>query len=208
MAPASRSFGPTLRDAVAALVLVGCTSIPIEEIGSGDLRGRVYVEWYREDRFVYRRTADPVTFKPSFMTAAIVPDDMYTDGGSVPRIFWSIPGLSPWGLGPAYIIHDWLFEVHRCGRDAPEEVSNITFEQSARILAEVGKSLVDAGLIDNNRLPEVVWAVRTRYARSAWDRPVAPGECERPDPPLTSAAAKARTGVRTVVDFTIPPPAR
>src|SRR5262249_41845045 len=58
----------------------------------------------------------PLSFRPSFMTTPIVPEDMFTTGGSVPRVFCSIPGLSPWGLGPAYIIHDWLFFVHRCKR--------------------------------------------------------------------------------------------
>src|SRR6266851_6434044 len=72
----------------------------------------------------------------------IVPGLMYTDGGSIPRVFWSVPGLSPWAFGPAYIVHDWLFVVHRCHWPAPPEVQAITFEQSAQILAEVGKSLV------------------------------------------------------------------
>ena len=81
--------------------------IAIGNIGEGILKGRILVEWYREDKFVYRKQASNVfSFQPSFMTQPIIPEDMYTDGGSVPRIFWNIPGLSPWGLGPAYIIHD------------------------------------------------------------------------------------------------------
>ena len=73
-----------------------------------------------------------------------------------------IPGLSPWALGPAYIIHDWIFLVHRCNLPAPPEVKAITFPQSAQILAEVGKALVDANLISDDRLEEIVWAVRTK----------------------------------------------
>ena len=121
-----------------------------------------------------------MSFKPSFMNTAIVPETMYTDGGSIPQIFWSIPGLSPWGFGPAYIIHDWIFLVHRCQRPAPPEVQAITFEQSAQILAEVGKSLVEAGLIKDNRLEEIVWAIRTKYARDIWDRPATADECAIP----------------------------
>nr|WP_249779640.1 DUF1353 domain-containing protein [Bradyrhizobium sediminis] len=34
---------------------------------------------------------------------------MYTDGGSIPRIAQIFNGLSPWGFGPAYIVHDWIF---------------------------------------------------------------------------------------------------
>lgn len=186
--------------------IIGCASWIT--YGDGILKGRVVVQWAREDKFIYLKTSNPLSFKPSFLNTPIVPETMYTDGGSVPRIFWSIPGLSPWGLGPAYVIHDWLFEVHRCHRNAPPEVAAITFEQSAQVLAEVGKSLVDAGLIDNNKLEEIVWAIRTRYARNIWDSPPTPEECAIP---VVTAKARAKLGLappRTVVDFVIPPPRR
>jgi hypothetical protein len=83
---------------------------------------------------------------------------------AVPARRAGIPGLSPWALGPAYVIHDWIFLVHRCNLPAPPEVKAITFQQSAQILAEVGKSLVEANLINDNKLEEIVWAVRTKYA--------------------------------------------
>lgn len=184
--------------------IIGCASWIT--YGDGILKGRVVVQWAREDKFIYLKTSNPLSFKPSFLNTPIVPETMYTDGGSIPRIFWSIPGLSPWGLGPAYVIHDWLFEVHRCHRNAPPEVAAITFEQSAQVLAEVGKSLVDAGLIDNNKLEEIVWAIRTRYARNIWDSPPTPEECAIP---VVTAKARAKLGLapaRTVVDFVIPPP--
>ena len=142
------------------------------------------------------------------MHTPIVAETMYTDGGTIPRIFWSIPGLSPWGLGPAYVIHDYLFLVHRCHRPAPPEVTAITFPQSAQILAEVGKALVDAGLIDHNKLEEIVWAIRTKYAQDIWDSTPTPDECAMP---VVSLPARARLGLppaRTVVDFVIPPPKR
>jgi Protein of unknown function (DUF1353) len=131
--------------ALAVTALAGCASWVT--YGDGTLKGRVVVQWTQEDKFIYLKQSNPLSFQPSFMTIPIVPENMRTDGGSIPRVFWSIPGLSPWGLGPAYIIHDWLFEVHRCHRPAPPEVAQITFEQSAQILAEVGKSLIEAGLI-------------------------------------------------------------
>jgi hypothetical protein len=84
---------------------------------------------------------------------------MYTDGGSVPRVFWNIPGLSPWSFGPAYVVHDYIFAVHRCGWDDPV-VSQIKFEESAEILAEVGKFLIEAGLIKDDALSAIVWAVK------------------------------------------------
>jgi hypothetical protein len=188
---------------IAATSLASCaTWISYEDIGIGDLRGRCLVEWYKEDYFVYRKDRNnPLSFRPSFMATPIVPDEMYTDGGSIPRVFWSIPGLSPWGLGPAYVIHDWLFEMHRCHRPVPPEVAQITFEQSALILAEVGRALIDHGLVRDNLLEEIVWAVRTRYARDLWDQPGDTTSCQAP----AFRAFRARGQPVRVVDFTIPP---
>jgi hypothetical protein len=185
-----------------AVTLAGC--VGWINYGDGILTGRVVVQWTREDKFIYLKTPNPLSFKPSFLNTPIVPETMYTDGGSIPRIFWSIPGLSPWGLGPAYVIHDWLFEVHRCHRPAPPEVAAITFEQSAQVLAEIGKSLVEAGLVDHNKLDAIIWAIQTKYARNIWDSPPSPGECAIP---VVAAKERARLGLaptQTVVDFVIP----
>jgi hypothetical protein len=189
----------------AFIGLSGCgTWIRYEDISEGVLQGDVLVEWIKEDGFIYRKGKNPLSFRPSFWPIGakpISPDEMYTTGGSIPRVFWSIPGLSPWGLGPAYIIHDWIFEVHRCPRAAPPEVKQITFEQSATILAEVGKALIEAKLIEHNMLEEIAWGVSTRYARDIWDRPGSGDECRVPK-------ARAFTRGTTVVNFTIPAPRR
>jgi hypothetical protein len=105
---------------------------------------------------------------------------MFTDGGSIPRFFWKHSGLSPWGFGPAYVIHDYIFAVHRCGWDDPD-VASITFEQSAEVLAEVGKTLIDLHLIKHDALDAIVWGVRTQYARTLWDTPGDPvTDCTKP----------------------------
>jgi hypothetical protein len=186
-----------------ATTLAGCVSWIT--YGDGDLSGHVVVVWNRQDKFIYvPDNTDLFSFKPSFMKTRIVPGMMFTDGGSIPRVFWSVPGLSPWAFGPAYIIHDWIFVVHRCHWDAPPEVAAITFEQSAQILAEVGKSLIRSGLIDDNRLEEIVWAIQTKYARDIWDRPPSGDDCAHP--PATSAKALLAGQGKKVVDFVIPPP--
>ncbi len=198
----------TCLPALALVIVAACSTVQIGDPDRIFLKGRVLVEWDRQDKFIYRKTGNALSFQPSFMDRPIVPKDMYTDGGSVPQVFWNIPGLSPWALGPAYIVHDWIFEVHRCNRDAPPEVRAITFEQSAQILAEVGQSLVNAGLIDDNQLPAIVWAVRTRYARNIWDRPGTEEECEPPPQAAAERLLRRRGQFRTVVDFEIPQPAR
>jgi hypothetical protein len=192
---------------IVVSILAGCAWIRYEDIQDGDLTGKVLVEWYQEDGFIYRRQKNkPLRFKPSFMADYIEPKDMYTTGGSVPRIFWSIPGLSPWGLGPAYIIHDWIFEVHRCKRaDALPHERNINFEDSARILAEVGKELIEAKLIQHNVLEAIVWAVNTQYARDLWERPATPEECAIPKPAYAVRDARGRVIRPTIVtDFVVP----
>ena len=189
-----------------AVVLGAAGCVTLGEIGSGQLRGHVVVEWYKEDLFIYRQQkANPFSFKPSFLHEPITPKDMYTDGGSIPRVFWGIPGLSPWGLGPAYIIHDWIFEVHRCKWPELVEVQNISFKQSAQILAEVGKDLIDKGLIAHDLLPQITWAVQTRYAQTLWDQPPGPDDCKHPKPIADEMKLLGlTTAPKKVVDFEIP----
>jgi hypothetical protein len=199
----SRRTSLKLIGSAAVSPLLGCAAwIREDEVGEGTLSGRVLVEWIGEDQFVYRATNNPLRFKPSFMNADIVPKDIFTDGGSIPRVFWVIPGLSPWGLGPAYIIHDWLFQIHRCG--LPEVGADLTFRQSALVLAEVGKALIASGLINHDMLDEIVWGVSTRLAENLWDDPKTPEECK---PPPTIGL---RAGIvqNTVADFVIPAPRR
>ncbi len=169
---------------LATLLLAACGTWIHDDIHDGDFRGVATVEWVGQDYFVYR--PDPkraLSFQPSFWkntTMRITPTLMFTDGGSIPRFFWNIPGLSPWGFGPAYVIHDYIFTVHRCGWNDPA-VSQITFEQSAEVLAEVGKALIELGLIKDDALDAIIWGVRTHYARSLWDTPGDPiKDCAKP----------------------------
>jgi hypothetical protein len=187
---------------LAIATLAGCGTWISDQIQDGDLRGTVLIQWDGQDKFIYRKwnNPKPLSFRPSFFKGsdAIIPDDMYTTGGSVPQVFWGIPGLSPWALGPAYIIHDWIFEVRRCKLPAPPEVRDITFDQSAMILAEVGKELIDTGLVKDDMLGAIVWAVRTNYARGLWETQKLPQECVRP-PRFRAARAQI------VANFEIPP---
>ncbi len=200
--PHRRRF-PFLRLAVAlaTTLLSACGTWIRDDIPDGDLGGTVSVDWTEEDLFIYRPGKDPLWFKPSFMKTRITPVEMYTDGGSVPRVFWNIPGLSPWALGPAYVIHDYIFLVHRCGWPDPE-VAKISFDDSALVLAEIGKSLIAHHLVKHDALDAIVWAVRTQYARDLWNKPGTPEDCKRPP------RAFARGAVRRVMEFKIPPRVR
>ncbi|MCJ8142657.1 DUF1353 domain-containing protein [Ancylobacter sp. A5.8] len=142
------------------------------------LSGRVTVEWAKDNRFIFRPGTDSLTFRSSG-NKTIKPGLIYTDGGSIPQVLQGVPGLSPWGLGPAYVIHDWLFYLHRCG--TPEQRDAYTFLETADILEEVAVELRKAGLAPNSErfIPAISRAVRGWTARKIWNRK--PGtECDLP----------------------------
>ncbi|PLX41382.1 MAG: hypothetical protein C0605_05670 [Hyphomicrobiales bacterium] len=115
----------------------------------------------------------------SYRTATgrtITPGLMNTDGGSVPLILHPIPKFSAWGYGPGYIIHDWIFIAHKCGT-APD--NNISFKDSAIILAEALKTLMVVGFDDydgaRRMMPKsedalylIYLAVRSKIAEGLW----------------------------------------
>jgi hypothetical protein len=93
---------------------------------------------------------------------------MYTDGGSIPRLLWSVPGFSPWGYGPAYIVHDWLFAAKHCADPA---YAWVTFDDSARALGESIKTLMEQDIA--RKSPELLYliveAVKTPIAHDLWE---------------------------------------
>ncbi|MBW2365302.1 MAG: hypothetical protein JRF25_09615, partial [Deltaproteobacteria bacterium] len=84
---------------------------PVGEFISID---RIRLRWVNEGWFEYLPDGDtPFAFKRN-NGEIITPEKMYTDGGSIPRAFWIMKGLSPWEYGPSYLIHDWEFDLHHC----------------------------------------------------------------------------------------------
>ena len=128
-----------------------------------------------EPSFVYEKS------QFSYTTATgrkISPGTMDTDGGSIPRILHSVGAFSTWGYGPAYIIHDWLFSAHKCGVQ-PDAAT--TFEESALILAEALKTLMEVGFVNYDsqvqKFPKredtlylIHQGVRTGMARDIWQQ--------------------------------------
>lgn len=156
--------------------LAGCSAHrAYEHTGVGQFDGVVEIRWLRPDRFLFVPKPDsPLRFKTAD-GQVLEPKAMYTDGGSIPRIFWSVPGYSPWGIGPAYIIHDWIFMAHHCGTAGYEQVD---FEDSARILGESIKSLMEANIVPKDEAVffNVVAAVKSPIAKRIWQK----GECDLP----------------------------
>jgi hypothetical protein len=169
------------------LTLGACAVFTYDGTEHGRLKGQLLVIWVGEDRFVYwPKTKDPLTFTlaPALQSklgiSTIRPGLMYTDGGSIPRALRAFDGFSPWGYGPAYIMHDWIFAAHHClvqGRPDPKEpeeyekVKRFTFDDSAELLAEVMKTLMVDQKVRTK--PDVFnaisFGVDSVVARNLWD---------------------------------------
>ncbi len=141
-----------------ALFLSGCASFPPitpkglwDATEVGEIRGKLMVEWYSPDKFIYRPDPnDPLRFirkKEGIVIDTITPGNMLTDGGSIPRVLWFQRGYSPWTYGPAYIIHDWLFELKHCNFPGSEKYNHLV---AAEIMAEVMKTQIisEKGKVD------------------------------------------------------------
>lgn len=184
--PWSRIFHTCLLVA-AVCILPGCAKIFYAKTPTGKFSGKLDVEWIAPNQFIYRpHPADPLIYVTSD-GRKIQPRTMYTDGGSIPRLFWSVPEFGPWDFAPGYIIHDWLFVQHHCKEG---DWQHYDFPRSAEILAEAIKTQMEKG---GTSEPTVVWAiyeaVRTSIAERLWES----GEC-KPPPPDTVMAPMAPGG--------------
>ena len=153
------------------------------ETAAGRFAGLPSIVWNglfddgKTPKFVYIPDGtNPFSFTTS-KGRTITPGLMDTDGGSIPRILHGISKFSPWGYAPAYIIHDWIFIAHKCGH-SPD--SNISFEESATILAECIKTMMAEGFTDfdgnkvnfekaEDTMYLIYKAVASSIARRIWD---------------------------------------
>ena len=174
----------------------GCGQVFYSQTPTGRFAGKLTVEWIEPNQFIYR----PDPQQPLVYTTSdgrkIQPRLMYTDAGSVPRLFWSSPGLGPWDFAPGYIIHDWLFEQHHCKEGDWQQYD---FKRSADILAEAMKTQMQKSAKPD---PTIVWAVHeavsSEIARNLWDtgqcKPVSLAPSGAPGLPLKTVPVK-------VIDF-------
>lgn len=191
--------GDVLYRALRALLMLcaligvgGCASIFYAKTATGKFSGKLYVEWIAPNQFIYRPDElDPLVFVTSD-GRRIQPRLMYTDGGSIPRLFWSAPNFGPWDFAPGYIVHDWLFEQHHCKTD---DWVDYDFNASARILAEAMKSQMEkAGQPEPVVVYTVHEAVLSPIAARLWDGgackppPIAPQLAPGGVPPPPAAA--------------------
>jgi hypothetical protein len=141
----------------------------------GTLKGKLIVQWWEPDKFIFLPDKDnPLTFVRSNGTA-ISPGRMFTDGGSIPRMLWVFRNYSPWGYAPAFIVHDWLFEMKHCGMPGNE---NYDHHIAATVMAEVVRTMMETKKVDVAKLTllSMYEAVDSRIAQGYWDN----GPCTPP----------------------------
>jgi len=82
---------------ILAIVLLtsGCAKKHYSDVDTGTLKGKLLVEWYDNDKFIFiPDEADPLRFTRQ-SGVEIQPGKMYTDGGSIPRPLWALKNYSP-----------------------------------------------------------------------------------------------------------------
>ena len=172
-----------LRITVIFLIILfltsGCASYHYSKVNPGKLSGKLIVQWYKYDRFIFIPDKDePLTFFRS-NGKTIIPGQMYTDGGSIPRPLWAIKSYSPWGYAPAFMVHDWLFVMQHCKYNGYEDYD---VDIAALIMSEVIKTLMEDPEYGGKYefvLYSMYEAVRSPIAKRLWEE----GECNQPWPP-------------------------
>ena len=203
------------RFAGAALLSLtaGCANVDYANTKPGKISGEMAVVWLKgtqggsgDGTFVYVPTErEPLTLtRPEGKVRGhtITPSMIYTDGGSIPSFARMFDGLTPWHYGPAYIVHDWLFRARQClndGSKTPEfqQVADLTFEESAEIIAESIKALEDSGRVKKSAVSGaiVTAAVTSPFSYSHWVRTRACHEVSDEDAALAYDAVGRRPKV-------------
>jgi hypothetical protein len=77
----------------------------------------------------------PLTYLAADGRTFVLRESFETDGASVPRMFWVVPGLDPMDWPKGALLHDWLWECRKSGTLAAG------FGESNELLAESLRSL-------------------------------------------------------------------
>lgn len=186
--------------ALLALLPSSCSDLlygwQYDQTATGDLKGRLVIEWIDQDKFIFIPDPEnPLRFTRQ-NAEVIQPNQMYTDGGSIPAPLRAIKSYSPWGYAPAFIIHDWLFTMKHCKVPGYEAYD---LDKAATVMAEAMKTVMENPKYGGpNKLVHysMYEAVRSKTAADYWDN----GSCETPASPKTEAGPPGPRHSRSMAD--------
>jgi hypothetical protein len=176
---------------LSAGILLSCSTVcaaqnngllpSYDAVPVGHLKGKLIVQWLEPDVFLFLPDQEkPLTFTRS-NGETIQPGRMLTDGGSIPPALWILRNYSPWGYAPAFIVHDWLFDLKHCKLRGYEHYDH---HIAARVMAEVMKTMMVSGKVpvDKPTLISMYLAVNSPIAERLWND----GQCQPPPSRLAS----------------------
>lgn len=148
----------------------------IEDFPPGTFQNldKLSLRW--KDEYIFEYIPDPENpFAFQRATGEIIqPGRLFTDGGSIPRIYWVKKGLSPWEYIPAYLLHDWEFELHRCKKSDKE------FDDVRDTLMEAIHTLMNTPLVKKRKtvFTTIYDGVDSVFAKMIWNKK---SKCTLPD---------------------------
>lgn len=161
-----------------------CATPKYKETQTATFIGKLDIRWVENDYFLFvPNQQEPLTMERAD-GSRVTPGLMFTDGGSIPKMFWGIDGYSPWGYAPAYMVHDWLFITEHC-KDHPD--SQYSFDDSVTIMAEAMKAIMEDNTEVRNYFvfDTVIKAIASPIAKRLWEQ----GKCVPPPEGFTPGMA-------------------
>ena len=150
-----------------------------DTVNPGKLSGKLIVQWIEPDVFLFLPDKEtPLKFTRS-NGDTVTPGRMLTDGGSIPRPLWILRNYSPWGYAPAFIVHDWLFEMKHCKK---EGFMKYNYQDAAMIMAEVMKTMMESKKVAVDTL--TVWSMHTAVSSNIAAKHWEDGKCNPPPPAM------------------------
>lgn len=127
----------------------------------------LFLRWVDEDWFEYLPHPD-VNRRFGFRRVTgelVTPGHMFTNGGSIPRQLWWMEGLAPWDYAPAYLVHDWEFDLHHSGQ------TQKSFEDVRDTMMEALMTLMATGTgKDRPVIAKLIHAgIDSQIARDLWN---------------------------------------
>ena len=148
--------------------IMSLTSYPAGQFNNLD---SLRLRWLEPGIFDFLPTAEnPFSFT-RHTGETITPRRMFTDGGSIPRLVRWVGQLDPWGYTPAYLLHDWLFEVHHCNVATGTPNEGPTFEDSVRVIMEAINTMRVIGMADASPFTfgMIDFAISSYVAKRLWN---------------------------------------